>query len=136
MEKKFYEEKKDDYYDLFETLGDLLDRFSDYTPDREKELETVISECCDGAADLPEGPRLFRILKAYIIYRSVEMREYEAKRKEAERKFIGDLHNIFDTLSLPDEDSCEKLVEFEKKHKTPTNYQVLVDGLLKVIASL
>ena len=53
MEKKMYEEKREDYIALFESLGEMLSLFDDYTPERKQELDNITMTACNNAKDIP-----------------------------------------------------------------------------------
>lgn len=136
MEKKMYEEKREDYIALFEALEEMLNRFEDYTPDRQQELEEITEKACKNAQDMPGGSNLFETMADYIIYRYEEMKNFRERRKADEQKLLKGLPEIFDNLAVPSDDSCRILSETFEKYSCQNNYQILSEGIIKKIASL
>ncbi len=136
MEKKMYEEKREDYIALFEALEEMLNRFEDYTPDRQQELEEITEKACKNAQDMPGGSNLFKTMANYIIYRYEEMKNFRERRKADEQKLLKGLPEIFDNLAVPSDDSCRILSETFEKYSCQNSYQILSEGIIKKIASL
>lgn len=136
MEKKMYEEKREDYIALFESLGEMLSFFDDYTPERKQELDNITMTACNNAKDIPGGEVLFKIMAQYITYRYEEMLEFKSKRKQQEEKLIQALPDIFDKLAVPNENSCQDIAETIESLSSKNNYQILMEGLVAKIASL
>lgn len=136
MEKKMYEEKREDYIALFEALEEMLNRFEDYTPDRQQELEEITEKACKNAQDMPGGSNLFMTMANYIIYRYEEMKNFSERRKADEQKLLKGLPEIFDNLAVPSDDSCRILSETFEKYSCQNSYQILSEGIIKKIASL
>lgn len=136
MEKKIYEEKREDYIALFEALEEMLNRFEDYTPDRQQELNEITKKACENAQDIPSGPKLFEIMANYIIYRYEELKSFRERRKADEQKLLKGLLEIFDNLAVPSDDSCRILSETVEKYSSQNNYQILAEGIIKKIAAL
>lgn len=136
MEKKVYEEKREDYIALFEALEEMLNRFEDYTPDRQQELKEITEKACKNAQDIPGGPNLFETMANYIIYRYEEMKNFRERRKADEQKLLKGLPEIFDNLAVPSDDSCRILSETFERYSGQSNYQILSERIIKKIASL
>lgn len=131
-----YETKKQDYYALFRYVGLLLEKFRDYTPEREKELDETVNEAAKNASDLKNGPELFKIVGGYIKYRYIELNEYRERREKAERKLMEGLPVMFDDLAVPGKDSCLKLAKALQEHTVTDNYQILKDNVISLIADV
>lgn len=136
MEKKIYDEKKEDYADLFTALQEMLDRFKDYTPEREQELLDITQKACGNSEDIPGGAYLFKKVAAYIRYRYEEMRTYEERRRANEAKFFAALPEILDKVAVPNENSCKDLANIFDEYQMKDNFQILSDAIIKKLASL
>lgn len=136
MEKKMYEEKREDYIALFESMGELLSLFEDYTPERRKELEEITKTACNNAQDIPGGAVLFNIIAEYITHRYEEMLDFKNRRKKQEQELIQALPEIFDKLAVPTENSCQVIAETIESLSSRSNYQILMEGIVAKIASL
>lgn len=136
MNDEFYNEKKEDYKDLFDALSDMLERFSDYSPERQQELEAITKKACENCEDLPKGKDLFVIMKSYIMHRYNEMNEYRERRAKAEREFLNALPEIFDKLAVPNDDSVKDIADLAEKFANKNNLEILVEKMLRAIASI
>lgn len=136
MEKKVFEEKREDYIALFESMGEFLKMFEDYTPEKKDMLDKITKTACSNAQDIPGGETLFKNVSQYILYRYEEMEKYKERRRKMEAAFIQSLPDIFDSLAVPSETSCMDLAEWIAKLSDKSNYQILMEGTLAEIASL
>lgn len=138
MEKERFENEdiRMDYHDLLIAANEMLERFKDYTPDRQAELDSILANACENSEDIHNGKEIFQTVRNYIIFRYNELNEFRARREKAEKEFMEALPEIFDQLAVPCENSCKMMADFYEKYEKRNNYQVLVSELLRLIAEM
>jgi len=136
MERETYEVKRKDYHALMVALAELLEKFKDYTPERQNELDQIIRKACQNAEDLPQGKELFLIARSYIMHRYTELNEYRARRADAENTFLAALPDIIDKLAAPSDNSCAEIAKVIEVYDKKDNYQLLVANIITLFTAL
>lgn len=139
MDEKIYKTKKEDYEDLYESFGVILEKFKDYDETNEKqkkELDVLISTAIENSADIPGSEKMFKLIKGYVVHRSREYREFWNRRQKAENTFFQALPEIMDSIVIPEENSCKKIADAVDTYAVEDNFSLLVKAMVSEICNL